>query len=116
VMVNINPAYRLAELEYALNKVGCKAIIAPEAFKTSRYLDMLATLAPELAKAEPGALYAARLPLLRWVIRMEDVPTPGMLTFRELLARGANVPKTALDEITAGLDARDPINIQFTSG
>ncbi|GAA7770091.1 MAG: AMP-binding protein [Burkholderiaceae bacterium] len=116
VMVNINPAYRLAELEYALNKVGCKAIIAPEAFKTSRYLDMLATLAPELAKAEPGALNAARLPLLRWVIRMEDVPTSGMLTFRELLARGANVPKTALDEITAGLDARDPINIQFTSG
>ncbi|MGE8332180.1 MAG: AMP-binding protein, partial [Paraburkholderia nemoris] len=41
VLVNINPAYRLAELEYALNKVGCKAIIAAERFKTSMYLEML---------------------------------------------------------------------------
>ncbi len=59
-MVNINPAYRLSELEYALNKVGCKAVIAPESFKTSRYLDMLQTLAPELEQCEPGALQAAR--------------------------------------------------------
>ena len=56
VLVNINPAYRLAELEYALNKVGCKAMIAAEQFKTSKYLEMLQTLAPELADAEPNAL------------------------------------------------------------
>src|SRR6201992_710746 len=56
VLVNINPAYRLAELEYALNKVGCKAIIAAERFKSSMYLDMLAELAPELATQTPGDL------------------------------------------------------------
>ncbi|MGN5479759.1 AMP-binding protein [Cupriavidus basilensis] len=116
VMVNINPAYRLSELEYALNKVGCKAVIAPESFKTSRYLDMLQTLAPELEQCEPGALQAARLPELRWVIRMEDKPTPGMLTWQELLARGAGVPVAELDAITAQLDRKDPINVQFTSG
>ena len=116
VMVNINPAYRLSELEYALNKVGCKAVIAPESFKTSRYLDMLQTLAPELQQCEPGALRAARLPALRWVIRMEDTPTPGMLTWKELLARGAGVPAAELDAITAQLDRKDPINVQFTSG
>ncbi|CAB3963835.1 MULTISPECIES: AMP-binding protein [Burkholderia] len=116
ILVNVNPAYRLAELEYALNKVGCKAIVAPESFKTSRYLDMLQTLAPELRHCEPGELHAARLPALRWVIRMEDVPTAGMLTYRQVLARGADVSKDELDRIAATLDANDPINIQFTSG
>lgn len=116
VLVNVNPAYRLAELEYALNKVGCKAIVAPESFKSSRYLEMLQALAPELQSSEPGDLRAAKLPGLRWVIRMEDVPTLGMLTFRELLACGEGVSVDELDTITAGLDADDPINIQFTSG
>ncbi len=59
-LVNINPAYRLAELEYALNKVGCKALVAAEQFKTSKYLEMLQSLAPELADAAPNALHAPR--------------------------------------------------------
>jgi len=116
VMVNINPAYRLSELEYALNKVGCKAVIAAEAFKTSRYLEMLQTLAPELATSEPGALQAVRMPALRWVIRMGEARTPGMLNFDEMVARGAAVPRAELDAVTATLDRNDPINIQFTSG
>ncbi len=116
VLVNINPAYRLAELEYTLNKVGCVAIVAPEAFKSSRYLDMLQRLAPELMQSEPGKLNATRLPALRWVIRLEDVPTRGMLTYRELIERGQDVDASALDAISAELLARDPINIQFTSG
>ena len=49
IMVCINPAYRLYELEFALNKVECKVVITAEAFKTSDYLGMLNTLAPELA-------------------------------------------------------------------
>ena len=120
VLVNINPAYRLAELEYALNKVGCKALIAAEQFKTSKYLEMLQTLAPELADAEPNALHAARLPELRTVIRMGDAKTPGMLNFGEVMARGREQLDTGdtakLDALEATLDARDAINIQFTSG
>jgi fatty-acyl-CoA synthase len=117
VLVNINPAYRLAELEYALNKVGCKAIIAAERFKTSMYLEMLQTLAPELAEHAPGDLHAARLPDLRTVIRMCDTATPGMLSFSEVIEDG----RVALDPeklaaIGATLSANDPVNIQFTSG
>ena len=62
ILVNINPAYRLAELEYALNKVGCKGLITAVAFKSSDYVGMLRHLAPELDTCRPGALHAARLP------------------------------------------------------
>ncbi|GAB6847163.1 AMP-binding protein [Paraburkholderia kururiensis] len=120
VLVNINPAYRLHELEYALNKVGCKAIISAERFKTSMYLEMLQELAPELASATPGDLHAARLPDLRMVIRMCDTETPGMLTVSDVVERGRvwceQNGKATLDGIGATLDRYDPINIQFTSG
>ncbi|CAG4899604.1 AMP-binding protein [Paraburkholderia gardini] len=117
VLVNINPAYRLAELEYALNKVGCKAIVSAHSFKSSMYLEMLQTLAPELATHAPGELRAARLPDLRYVIRMCDTETPGMLTFSDVIERGrASLDVARLDAIGATLSAHEPINIQFTSG
>ncbi|MDR3096470.1 MAG: AMP-binding protein [Paraburkholderia sp.] len=120
VLVNINPAYRLAELEYALNKVGCKAIVAAESFKTSKYLEMLQTLAPELASATPGDLHAAKLPELRAVIRMCDGETPGMLNFSDLIEQGRERlerdGRAEFAAIGATLSPGDPINIQFTSG
>ncbi|CAB3765201.1 AMP-binding protein [Paraburkholderia humisilvae] len=117
ILVNINPAYRLAELDYALNKVGCKAIVSAERFKSSIYLNMLTELAPELPKQAPGDLHAARLPDLRIVVRVGDTETPGMLCFSELIELGRQTRDTAkLDAITASLSPHDPINIQFTSG
>ncbi|MGF7129368.1 fatty-acyl-CoA synthase [Paraburkholderia sp. EB58] len=117
VLVNINPAYRLAELEYALNKVGCKAIVAAECFKSSQYLEMLQELAPELATQAPGDLHASRLPDLRVVIRMGDAQTPGMLSFSDVIEQGrATLDPAKLQAIGATLSAGDPINIQFTSG
>src|ERR1700751_1022307 len=61
IMVNINPAYRTVELEYALNKVGCKALILAERFKTSDYLGMIRTLVDE-----------RRAPRLRTIIHLGD--------------------------------------------
>ncbi|MBU9550162.1 AMP-binding protein [Burkholderia multivorans] len=117
ILVNINPAYRLAELEYALNKVGCTAVIAAERFKSSAYVEMLKTIAPELANAAPGELRAARVPSLRTVVSMGDVAPPGMFRFADVIARGrATVDSAALDALGATLAATDPINIQFTSG
>ena len=116
IMVNINPAYRLAELEYALNKVGCRALITADRFKTSDYLGMLATLAPELERAIPGALTAARLPSLQIVIRMGEERTPGMFNFDDVIAIGQGVTRQDLDEASARLDPNEAINIQFTSG
>lgn len=120
ILVNINPAYRTSEVEYALNKVGCKALVTMPRFKTSDYLGMLRELAPELAQCAPGRLQAARLPALRnvvWIDAVQDQggEQPGMLRFSQLMAQGT--PADArIDAIAATLRNTDPINIQFTSG
>jgi fatty-acyl-CoA synthase len=116
ILVNINPAYRISELEYALNVTGCKALIVIEAFKTSRYLDMLQELAPEIADSVPGELNAARLPDLKTIIRLGEAKTPGMLNYAEVMASGGEPERARLAEVQASLQFDDPINIQFTSG
>jgi fatty-acyl-CoA synthase len=107
VLVNINPAYRTSEVEYALNKVACKALVAMPRFKTSDYLGMLRELGP------------ARLPHLRHTVWIDEAgqgeEQPGMLRFSMLLAAG-NPDDPRLDAIAAALRATDAINIQFTSG
>jgi fatty-acyl-CoA synthase len=108
ILVNINPAYRTSELEYALNKVGCKALVTMAQFKTSDYLGMLRELG------------AKRLPLLQHTFWIDgkaaaEVQEPGMRRFSQLLASGdAADPRVAAIQKT--LKATDPINIQFTSG
>ena len=116
VLVNINPAYRLAELEYALNKVACKAVISAPAFKTSAYLEMLQTLAPELGHCAPGQLQAARLPHLRCVIRMGSDRTPGMWNLPALMAAVDASAVAQARRIGEALHCMDAVNIQFTSG
>ena len=116
VLVNINPAYRRSELEYALNKVGCRALVLSPAFKTSNYLEMIADLAPELGHCEPGLLRSHRLPSLEMVIRMGADKSPGMISFDDLLRAPSREELTALAVLSEKLQFDDPINIQFTSG
>lgn len=116
ILVNINPAYRTSELEYALKKVGCRAVVLARTFKSSDYLEMLRSLAPELDDCEPGRLSAAKLPQLKHVIVMSDEPQPGTFTFKEVQALGGPAQQLRLDAIAGSLDPDEPINIQFTSG
>ncbi len=116
ILVNINPAYRLTELEYALNKAGCVALVTAAQFKTSDYHAMLRELAPELKTASPGNLRASRLPQLRLVITIGPDDVRGMVRFDDVsgLARGAE--RHRLAALAEELQFDDPINIQFTSG
>jgi fatty-acyl-CoA synthase len=93
ILVNVNPAYRRAELEYALNKVGCKALILSPALKTSNYIEILTDLAPEIATSIPGKLAAARLPELRTVIQLGSERTPGMMNFDEIARKGVTAQR-----------------------
>jgi fatty-acyl-CoA synthase len=116
VLVNINPAYRAYELEYALEKVGCKGLVLAPSFKTSNYLDILQQVAPEISHAKCGELKAARLPALTHVYRLGEEKTPGMFNFSDVMAAGTAHHQAILKSLGPTLQFDDPINIQFTSG
>ena len=116
ILVNVNPAYRLSELEFCLKKVGCRALITAERLKNSDYLEMLRVLVPELERCAPNGLASARLPQLKLVIRLGSAHSAGCMNFDEVLQRGMNSDRARLDEIGLQLQPDDAINIQFTSG
>ncbi len=117
ILVNVNPAYRVFELEFALNKVGLKTLVCPRAYKTSEYAAMVEDLAPEIRGLANGAeLEAAALPHLKHVVLIDDDPRPGWLAFDDLCQTPEATDLQRVREITSGLAADDPINIQFTSG
>ena len=103
ILVNINPAYRRSELEYALNKVGCKALILSPSFKTSNYIEILQSVALDLKT-------------LQTVIRLGKEKTDGMLNFDDLLVDASDAEVEQLEALGRTLQFDDPINIQFTSG
>jgi fatty-acyl-CoA synthase len=114
ILVSVNPAYRTAELEYTLRKVGVRALVCAASFKTSDYVAMMETLVPELGAGEE--IHSDRLPELRRVIKIGGPKRTGWLDFAEVAALGRNGPRDELASLAAELRADDPINIQFTSG
>ncbi|MGE8468592.1 fatty acid CoA ligase family protein [Pseudomonas putida] len=116
ILVNINPAYRTSELDYALGQSGCRWVICADAFKTSDYHAMLLSLVPGLANGTPGALACERFPELRGVVSLAVAPPPGFLAWHALQARADAVSGEALAARQAQLHCDDAINIQYTSG
>ena len=99
ILLNVNPAYRLAELEYALSVTGCRAIVTAEGLRSANYIEMLETVRP-------------KLPALEFIIRTGPDRRAGLLNYGELLEAGRARP--AAPEVPGS--CHDPINIQFTSG
>jgi fatty-acyl-CoA synthase len=124
ILVNINPAYQSAELEYALNKVRCRALLTARGHKASDYLETLRSLAPELDRPADGppVLESRRLPHLKHVIVLDDpvapkspIP-PRAQRFADFVRAAGPAQHARLGGLGAALDPDDPINIQFTSG
>ena len=116
ILVNINPAYRSSELEYALGQSACQWVICADAFKTSDYHAMLLDLVPELRACRAGELQSARLPALRGVISLAATPPGGLLAWSALQARAGETAPGQLATRQASLHQHAPINIQYTSG
>jgi fatty-acyl-CoA synthase len=116
VLVNLNPAYRTMELDFALRLVGCRALVFAPRFKSSDYAGMLQSLIPELVEAAPGRLLCAGFPELRLLIQLGTNPPPGTLSFADLAAAGHDLDETVFKTIEAEADPDDVYNIQFTSG
>ncbi|KAF7705443.1 medium-chain acyl-CoA ligase ACSF2, mitochondrial [Silurus meridionalis] len=115
ILVSVNPAYQLQELEFALKKVQCKAIVCPTQFKTQRYYDMLRQLCPDIDTTSPGGLKNSRLPDLSTVI-VTDSKQPGAFQWNDLMQAGSSQHYQELEYLQKKLNFDDPINIQFTSG
>src|SRR6266480_2293243 len=116
ILVNINPAYRLHELEYALQQSGCSALVIAPQFKTTNYIELIHSLAPELSFSEPGKLKSALLPDLTTVICLSSEKIPGMFSWAEVLAMSDSVSDDQLCARQSEQQFDDPINIQYTSG
>jgi fatty-acyl-CoA synthase len=116
ILVNINPAYRLRELEYALNQSKISVLVTARTFRRTNYVEMLTALAPELKTSRGGPLVAANLPALRHVIYLGEEVASGGANWPDFLQRSEQVPVSDLQAIGDLLQFDDPINIQYTSG
>ena len=118
ILVNINPAYRATELDYALKKVGCRVLIMAAQLKSSDYVAILKSLAPDIDRAmRSERLVLERFPRLERVVLIGDRERPsGVLGFKELTALAGPAHRGRLEALGAALDPDDAINIQFTSG
>jgi fatty-acyl-CoA synthase len=115
ILVNINPAYRANELEYALNKVGCRAIVCALRSRSTDFIDILAELTPRVApdvKSKP----VERLSSLEFIIHLDAAQIDGTLSFSDVLSSGETIPQEALAHLRSRIKPSDPTNIQFTSG
>ena len=116
ILVNINPSYRIHELEYALNQSGCKMLVIADKFKKSNYEQMILELAPELAYSKFGKLHATILPELTSIISLSNIPPNGMLSWADFILKSEACSDAQLKERQSELSFDDPINIQYTSG
>ncbi|HET8801204.1 MAG TPA: AMP-binding protein, partial [Marinobacter sp.] len=116
ILVNINPAYGVHELDYALNLAGISVLVSADSFKTSDYRKMIYDLAPELKASTPGKLKAQKVPELRAVVNLDKDRHDGMWTWAEFIGFAGDVSQQELDKVQSQLQFDDPINIQFTSG
>jgi fatty-acyl-CoA synthase len=116
ILVNINPSYRLHELEYALNQSGCSTLVTADVFKTSHFTDMLFNLAPELQTCTKGQLISEKVPQLHTIINMAGDEKTGMWSWDDFLKQGKKSTQKDLETRRNSLSADEPINIQYTSG
>jgi len=116
IMVNINPAYRTHELEYALRQSEAQVLLLMDRFKSSNYIKMFYEVCPEAVSSKPGQIHSDRLPFLRTAVLIRGEKQPSMYSWEDIMLMGDEIPDEVLKERQASLDFDDPINIQYTSG
>ena len=116
VLVSVNTAYKVKEIEYLLRQSDTHTLIMIESSKDSDYAQSINELCPELKGTVPGEpLHAKRLPFLRNVITC-GFRMPGCLTFNEVMERHSLVTDKELRRVAALVRPDDVCNMQYTSG
>ena len=116
ILVNINPAYRTVELDYALRAVGCRALVLAPSFKSSDYVAMMRSLLPQGDWAGGDGVRSGKYPSLEFLIQLGGDLRQGFMSFDALCEAGRTADPSSLEAVEGHLDPDQPINIQFTSG
>ena len=116
VLVTVNTAYKIHEVEYLLRQSDTHTLIMTEGSKDCNYGEIVAELCPELQNTTPGKpLHAHRLPFLRNVITV-GFKQKGCLTWENAIERASQVPYEEVKRMAAAVDKDDVCNMQYTSG
>ena len=116
VLVTVNTAYKIHEIEYLLKQSDTHTLIMTEGGKDCNYGEVIAELCPELETTKAGEpLHAKRLPFLRNVITV-GYKMKGCLTWNGALERAAQVPVSEVYRMAAAVNKDDVCNMQYTSG
>jgi fatty-acyl-CoA synthase len=117
VLVTVNTAYKVFELEYLLRQSDSKALVLIDGFKSTSYIDIINELCPTLKDSAPGEYKNPMLPFLKDVIYAGDGETPaGMFHWNELYKMADAVPEEEFRTLTDSIDPQDVANMQYTSG
>ncbi len=116
VLVTVNTAYKIHEIEYLLRQSDTHTLIMTEGAKDCRYGDIIAELCPELETKKAGTpLHSKRLPFLRNAITV-GFKQKGCFTWNEAIELSSQVPVTEVYRMAAAVDKDDVCNMQYTSG
>eukprot|EP00066_Takifugu_rubripes_P013105 XP_011602371.1 PREDICTED: acyl-CoA synthetase family member 2, mitochondrial-like [Takifugu rubripes] len=115
ILVSLNTAYQANEVDLALKKVQCNAVVCPTSFRSQKYCEMLREICPEIGTTPAAMIKSSRLPDLKMVI-VTDSRQPGMLHVEDVMQAAESRHHRELLELQSKLSCDGPINIQFTSG
>ena len=99
-----SPAYQPQELLYCLNKVGVKAIIAAERFKTQDYFSILKQVVPELESAVSEKVESETVPSLSRVVMMGEAQRRGALSLEQVMEAGGRKEIEEVQDLQAKVD------------
>ncbi|QLC50050.1 AMP-binding protein [Methanolobus zinderi] len=116
VLVTVNTAYRIHEVEYLMKQADLKAIAIIDGFRDVSYIETIYELVPELKTQSRGNLKSEKFPHLKNVIFIGQEKHRGMYNTRELFLLGQQRSDEDIHEIMSTLDKDDVINMQYTSG
>ena len=116
VLVTVNTAYKIHEIEYLLRQSDTHTLIMTQGSKDCNYGEIIAELCPELENTKAGSpLHSKRLPFMRNVITV-GFKQKGCLTWADAIARASRVPLSEVYRMAAAVDKDDVCNMQYTSG
>lgn len=117
ILVTVNTAYKVFELEYLLRQSDTKALVLIDGFKDADYIGIVNELCPTLKNSEKGEYKNPLLPFLQHVIYYGEKETPkGMWNWKDVEARYGETPLEDFRNLTESLDPMEVVNMQYTSG